>query len=583
VPWSEGEVLGLRPISGASAPARVARLDALLDLLDAARFADDADARERLWGGLGGTARGRGPEALRDASSRLLGEALQLDLADLDDDAHAFVAGVIALLSADLGLVGAAEDLAIRTAAYRDVAEHGHPRAADNARWRLYDHVRGCLLGAISAPQERRLEIAIHSYYALEDSLAPWLDDRSVHAQSPLPAPEALQTLLVSAREAVAADPRWAEVVARRARADATLEATVRGALPAARDPAWPVITLPRGVGRRDSLAPIVRVDEAEVTVDLGHPEARVAAAGAPELVPAVAAALARDGRGAVLLVAPPLLPSPALRAVTRTLFDARVARIELALREPRVAEGSGDVILQLPLEVLREGDHGPAAQALRRARLHVHLDGRGARLAVDGRWLGAQGDPGALAERLALLRRAFPREHQITVGLGDDLLVQQLIEHLRALIGGPARVFEAAAWRPAAPAPPASPPAAQVAAEERRLLLRGQLAAETARAGLEQPFPLRPGDQQRIEQLARHLLRCLPELEAPLPAGERVRLGLRFEEGRLARVEAKKPGVRLAKGRLEALQTCAEEESRGFRLREHRDVVTAEVLLAAR
>lgn len=589
VAWAEGDVLQARPISGpapaAASPAtRVARLDALLDLLDAARFADDADARERLWIGLGGTARARGPEATRDAATRLLAEAIQLDAGPgLDADAHDFVAGVIALLSADLGLVGAAEDLAIRTAAYRDVAEHGHPRAADNARWRLYDHVRGCLVGAVSAPQERRVEIAVHSLYVREDSLAAWLDDGAVHAQRPPPAPEALQTLLVEARTAATADPRWAAVAARRVAADATLEATVRSALPAARDPSWPLAALPQGTARRDSLAPIVRIDDRTLTIDLGHPEARAGERGAPELVKALEGALARDGRGAVLLVAPPMLPSPALNSVARTLLDARVARVELAVREPRVPQGSGDVIVQLPLEVVRDTDQGPAAIALRKARLHVQLDGRGARAAVDGRWLERRSDPTAVATLLGDLRRAYPREHMITVGLGDDVLYQQLIDLVRALIGGPERRFDVAAWRPTAAAAPEAPPAKAVAAEERRLQRRAELAAYTARAGLDQSFPLAAGDQQRLEQLARQLLRCLPELETPLPVGERVRLTLRFEEGRLAQLTARKPATRVPAERLAALQTCAEAEARGFRLREHRDVVTADVLLAAR
>jgi len=597
VPWATGDVLAVQPISGAGTAARVARLDALLDLLDAARFADDADARERLWAALGGTARGRGPEATRDASSQLLTEAIQLDVATgaldvatgardpagLDGDPHGFVSGVIALLSADLGLVGAAEDLSIRTAAYRDVAEHGHPRAADNARWRLYDHVRGCLHGAVSAPQERRVEIALHSLYVREDSLEPWLGDRSVHARPPLPAPGELQALLASTRAAVAVDPRWTGVVARRAAADASLESTVLGALPAARDPAWPVLALPRGIGRRDSLAPIVRVDEREVTIDLGHPAVRVAGQGAPELVPALTAALARDGRGAVLLVAPPLLPSPALAAGMRTLQAARVARIELAVREPRLEPDGGDVILQLPLEVLHDSDTGPAARALRKARLHVHLGGRGVRFAVDGQWLALQGDQAALEAQLDALRRAYPREHMITLGLGDDVLYQQLLDLLRAVVGG-GRAFEVAALRPGAAAPPEAVPAKTIAAEERRIERRIDLAT-AGRASLDQPFPLAAGDQKRLEQLANQLLRCLPELETPLPAGERLRLHLRFEEGRLARIEPEKParsGARPPATRLAAVQACAADESRGFRLREHRDVVLADVLLGS-
>ena len=115
--------------------------------------------------------------------------------------------------------------------------------------------------------------------------------------------------------------------------------------MPAARDPSWPLAALPQGTARRDSLAPIVRIDDRTLTIDLGHPEARAGERGAPELVKALEGALARDGRGAVLLVAPPMLPSPALNSVARTLLDARVARVELAVREPRVPQGSGDVI----------------------------------------------------------------------------------------------------------------------------------------------------------------------------------------------------------------------------------------------
>jgi hypothetical protein len=173
-----------------------------------------------------------------------------------------------------------------------------------------------------------------------------------------------------------------------------------------------------------------------------------------------------------------------------------------------------------------------------------------------------------------------------ITVGLGDDVLYQQLLELLRALVGGSNRAFDVAALRPGAAAPPETVPAKLVAAEERRLERRSQLATASARAGLDQPFPLTTGDQQRLEQLARQLLRCLPELETPLPAGERLRLHLRFEEGRLARIDAGKPQqltVRLPAERITALQACAEDESRGFRLREHRDIVLADVLLSAR
>ncbi|MBL8971117.1 MAG: hypothetical protein JNK56_11075, partial [Myxococcales bacterium] len=100
------------------------------------------------------------------------------------------------------------------------------------------------------------------------------------------------------------------------------------------------------------------------------------------------------------------------------------------------------------------------------------------------------------------------------------------------------------------------------------------------ARTSLQQAYPLSAGDQPRLENLARSMLRCLPELETPLAAGEPLRLDLRFEEGRLARVSARKPATRVPADRLAAAQACADLEARGFRLREHRDAVAVELQL---
>lgn len=579
VPWYEGDALQARASAGTTSAAAVARVDVLLDLLDAARFADDPAARDALWQALGGAASARGAEATREAGSRILADAIELDAAkDIDDDARGFLAGAIALLSADLGLVGAAEDLSIRTAVYRDVAD-GHPRAADNARWRLYDHVRGCLVGAVSAPQDRRVEIALHSLYVREDSLAAWLDDRSVHAQPPLPGADALIDLMTDERGKLGGDPRWRSVAGKRGPFDATLEQTVRTALPAVRDPTWPLAVMPTGTGRRDNLVPIVRIDDREVTVDLGHPDAKMAERGAPELIKALEGALARDGRGAVLLVAPPMLPSPAVNSIFRTLYDSRVARVELAIREPRVGDVAGDVVVQLPLVVVRDTDPGPSAVALRKARLHIHLGGRGVRLAVDGRWHDLRPGPTELTQLLIALDRAYPREHMITVGLGDDLLYQQLLDDIRALAGGPQRHFEVVAWRPAVAPPPDPPPAKAVAAEEKKLQTRFNLYTETMFAALDTKATLTEGDTRRLEALARQLLRCLPEIEVPLRGGDSARVDLQFEEGRLAKVVSagklgKSPGGA-------ALQRCADEEAHGFRLRETAGAVTVGVLLS--
>ncbi len=346
VVWYSGDALAARAISSdprdAPPALRLARLDLLLDLLDAARFADDPAAREQLWLGLGGTASARGEAATRDASTRLLGEAIKLDSGPLADDARSFVAGVITLLSADLGLIGAADDLAIRTAAYRDVAADGHPRAADNARWRLYDHVRGCLQGAVTAPQERRPEVAVHALYVREDSLAAWLDDRAVHAQSPPPSADELLALMLGPRDALAADPRWITTVKRRLTGDSQL-ASARARV-AAR-PARPDLAARRGPpGHRPPRQPPPdrphrrppRQRRPRLPAALARPSAAPPSWSAPSRPRWPATAAAR-----CFWSPRRCCPRPPSTRSPRTLLDARVARIELAVREPRVSSAT--------------------------------------------------------------------------------------------------------------------------------------------------------------------------------------------------------------------------------------------------
>ncbi|MCB9566565.1 MAG: hypothetical protein H6710_05025 [Myxococcales bacterium] len=563
---------------GATPAERVVRLDRLLDLFDAARFGADEGARESFWEGLGGAAMGRGPEATREGIARLLDIALALEADDaLDADQRDFVASAILLLTTDLHRPTLAEDLSIQTAAYRELVASGHPRIADNAHWRLYDHIRGCLAGAVAAPPGQRPEIAVHSLYAAEESIEGLLDDkRSVHARPALPPPASLWAMVERERDALSGDPRWAPVIKARAAADAELRATALASLPAPRDPTWEVASMPAGVGRAESLAPVVIVLDEELVIDAGRPQEIRARLGSPEAARALESALVSDGRGVVLFVARPMLPSPALRTALFALLSARVSTVEIAIREPRVGDEAGDVIVAVPLEIVRESDQGPASNALRKARIHVHLDGRGPRLAIDGRWLAArpQGER-ELGELLASLDRAYPRERMITLTLGDDVLLQQLLDLLKALVGGPDRRYDVAAWSvdrkvdAIAEGKPAD-------AEDRRLALRSGLYSPKASASITQPFPLPGGDQPRLEAMARQLTRCLPEVEGPLSAAG-ITLRMSFEEGR--RSDLKILG-KVKKARHEAITACVDDESRGFRLREQRDPVTLDIVL---
>ncbi len=523
---------------------------------------------------------GRGDEASREALARLLDEALALDdLPGLSEDEREFVASALQLLTADLHRPATAEDLSIQTSAYRQLVALGHPRIVDNARWRIYDHVRACLVGAISAPPDRRPEIAVHSLYVVDESIESYLDDsRSVHVRPTLPAPAELWALLDRERRALALIDRWAPVLERRAADDEELRLTAAAALPAPRDPTWQTLAMPAGTGRSESLAPIIRVDGQTLVIDEGRPQERREALGSPEAARALAAALIQDGRGIVLFVAPPMTPSPDLHSALRALLSAHVATVEFAIREPRVGEDTGDVILAMPLEVVRDSDRGPAALALRRARLHMHLDGRGPRLAIDGRWLSTRSaSPHDLNQLLSSLARAYPRERMITLSIGQDVLLQQLLDLLRALTGGPERRYDVAAWSVDRD-PQSIREATPLDAEDRRIERRAKLYSDAASSSIVQPFPLPGDDQGRLEMLARELTRCLPEAESKLPSAG-LNIHMSFEEGRLRDFDV--GGLkRRKKTQKEALEACIREESHGFRLREQRDPIDLEIVL---
>ncbi len=579
--WIDGPLVGSPPaevetlakLAAGDLHTRMVRLDRLLDLYDAARFAPDADARETLWAALGGNTSGVGERASREASERLLQEALALD-----DRAHlthaepvaAFTADAIMMLSTDLQPPASAEDLSIRTLVYRSIAEDGHPRLQDNARWRLYDHVRGTLAGAVEMPPQARLEVAVQALYAERDSVEDLLADTAPHARPPWPTADRLWAPIDAQREQLGAVPRWAEVVARRSGDDHALHDTLRASLPAARRDDWPLATLPAGTARAESLALVAWIHEGRLTVDAGRTLARSVSleADVVEVSQALGNALARDGRGTLLLVADPQLPSPQLRAALRAVFRAHAERLELAVREPRLAPDTSHVVTALPLYVTHAAGQRAGDRAWAAARVHVQLDGRGPRLAVDGRWLARSPSDArelrALVERIA---RAYPRERGVVVSLGGDVQLQQVIELLVALEGGPQRPFAAVGWMAdgTRPAEGAGDGDAWLAARER-------LAWPDPRVAIEQPYPLEASDQPRLEGFAKDLAVCVPELRAERALGQVV-LTLRFEAGRLRHVALVEP-KRQPKAGVAALIECVEDEGYALRLRAHREIL---------
>lgn len=553
---------------GQSGPqGRVFRLDRLLDLYDAARFAEDTSARETLWLTLGGSTSARGITASREAVLRMLDEAYALDeLADdqLDDDQRRFVADAIALLSADLFLPDSAESLIDQTLGYRMLAETGHPRIADNARFRLYDFVHGVIEGALAVGPETRDEVAVHALYAEREDISAWLEDGAPHVRPPLPSAEQLWALLDTQTTALAELPRWQAVLDRRASEDARLRETTSELLPRPRDPSWVLSELPRGTAEPESLAPIVLLQPGQLMLEPGGADAQTFAPSDAEASKRIEGLLARDGRGVLLLAADPELPSPEFAAGLAAMVRARVATIELAVHEPRIGDEPGMVVVALPLHVVHADELSPGARAIRESRIQVRLSGRGTRVAIDDRWLAINPElPSDLRSLVARLHEGYPRERVIRLSLEGDVQPRQLVELLAALIGGRNPAFVAAGW--AADQPLAPLPAKVDDAADKTLALRATLAQPRA-PKLEIDAELPELDRHHLDELALDLRVCLPELEHALPKGG-LAIALSFADGKIESVAAKGKG--LAKDRLAALEQCVDERTVGQRLRE--------------
>lgn len=572
----------LGKLARGSAEDRAVRLDRLLDLLDAARFGSHAGARDALWESLGGHTSGRGAEATREALSRLLDEAMAIDEQPrgISESTRAFVRDAIALLTTDLETPGSADDLAVRTLAYRTLAEQGHARIRDNAQWRLYDHVRGTLAGALAAAPETRSEVAVQVLYADREDLSAELADAPVQERPPWIGGRALVAELQERREALAALPAWQTVIAARNPDDEELRRTVLATLPAARDPKWAIPLRPKGTGVGESLAPVLLVGRERVEVDAGRPQARALTLGddVEPVAEALRASLAQDGRGVVLVAVDPELATDQLRRTLRAIRRAHAARIELAIREPHGKGDTAAIVTALPLELVHGKDDGAGATAIAAGRLHVHVDGKGLAFAHDGRVLATivqtPADLSAMLERIA---RAYPRERTLRVTIGEDAPLPSLLDLLVATTGGGKPRFAAVGWLKDDARPPAKPDRSADA----KLELRATLASSRTAVRIDQPFPLAGEDQGRLQAFAEQLWRCVPELETTVPASKTIELSLVFEGGRVHEVVAK-PVAKVPPARLAALRKCVEDEAYALRLREHRDRVTIGIGLVA-
>jgi hypothetical protein len=550
---------------------RVIRLDRLLDLYDAARFSGDESARETLWLALGGSSSTRGHEASREAVLRMLDEAYaldeaaqSLDEASASEDERRFVADAIALFSADLYLPDSAESLIDQTLGYRVLSETGHARIVDNAHLRLYDFVFGVLRGSLEFGPEQRYDVAVHALYSTIEDISSRFADGPPHSSEPLLGADELCALLDMQR--TAAGERWASVLtAANPDAQSLMCATLGELLPRPRDPSWVLSELPRGTGEPESLAPIVLLQPGAMVLEPGGLDALTLAPASAEARDRIAGLLARDGRGTLLLAAAPELPAPEFAAGLAAMVGARVSTIEVAVHEPRTGDEPGMAVVALPLQVVHADELSPGARAIREARIHVRLSGRGVRFAIDDRWLVASPElPSDLRSLVARLHEGFPRERVIRLSLAGDVQPQQLVELMAAIIGGRNADFVAIGW--AADQPVVALPDKLRDSADQTLAVRTMLAQPRGIA-IENAAEVPEGERGVVDKLASEVGACVPELERAMPKGG-LTITLGFADTKIVSVAARGKGV--AKDRLAAVERCIDEHTVGRRLREH-------------
>lgn len=589
--WPDAEIgaLAREPLEAVAsddAAARVRRLDRLMDLFDRARFASDAAARAQLWRGLGQISGGSapdpsdagstGPVATREAAARLLAEATAIEDrfgAKLPAEAAEFLADAIMLLSVDVNAPHDAESLEIQTLAFRSLLDVGHPRVVDNARWRLYDHLRAVLVAAAGAPAPRRLEIGVHAMLLAHEELTPWLGDAAVHVRAALPPAQAITKLGDELLAAIDADARWSETV------DGLLSAHVDATQAFAQ--VWPAdrsevegLARMRGSGRAERYAPVVRVDEDQIHVGVGQPGTSSHRRGDGRLPAVLSSVAARDGQSTLLVSASASTNAPATFDLLQACAKSAVGWLEFAVSEPRI-EGEGTVITQAPLRVVRTGDRGPEARALRQARVLVRLGGRGAVTFADEDRVDVGALPlNQLAVRIEQLRIAFPREGAVRIELQPDLQYEQLVDGLLALLG-PADEphYKIVAWWADAPVTVDADPGAPATPGQLRLDARLALAKTKAAWRVDKPFTFKAQDERAFVALLAALEAC--RLESEAAPGSELRFDLSFEAGAVTKAVATAGG-----DRQDAVQACLEEETQAFRLRSHQDrfdVVIAE------
>ncbi len=544
---------------------RLARVQRLLDLYDAARFGSDA-ARLTLTPSIEGLTEDltedRGPAASATTLDHLLNEALALESAQpLQHNtlyAHE-VAQLIALLSADQGPDQTIDDSATKLLAYRHILELAPSMVQDNAQWRRFDYARGFLELATRAPARTRRKQAALAMLLVDEQVEPYLREGPSAARPNDPTPDELWHLVAQPLSLLAQDPQWASLARAKLIESEALRQTARSALPAPRTVEPWLPRHPQGCGRGEHFGPLVYVMNDSMVIDAHRPQARTLAHTASHAARtrALNLTLASDGRGVLTVTIEPGVRSADLFQFLQASAASTAEKLEFACAEPSLTTTDAWSVAAWPLGPKLRNDVATALAP----RLLASLSGFGVRFIVDGSALAtlattARDQQAMLHE----LRALFPRQTTLALHIGNDVVPNQLYGLLHAALDGEG-AFEQLQWLPELDLP-SIPTHGDAVLARRRAWLPWVAAWHVA-----QPYPLKQADQAHLEQWTPQLAACVLELDVPPERTSAFTVSLHLAHGRVVGVDAPAGA--------DAVAACIRELSWGFRLQHHAEALT--------
>ncbi|MGB1700615.1 MAG: hypothetical protein ACPHRO_11715, partial [Nannocystaceae bacterium] len=247
---------------------------------------------------------------------------------------------------------------------------------------------------------------------------------------------------------------------------------------------------------------------------------------------------------------------------------ESGAVEVGFPMHEPAEQDGR-PVLTTLSVRRLDATTPTPGTAALRASPLEMRLSGRGLSVYVHGKQVATGLASDAYGGLMRVLHHAYPRVKVARLRLGHDAMYVQVVDLLRALLGGMDPLFEAIGLEDSEVSETdiTTPSPRELrtrwnALEERATLGRSKLTE------IEQPYPLREIDQPSVTAVGTSLSSCLPELARAPRRGLQVTLTV--DEGHVHTIESRRDGRAVPKD--SDFHICVREVTTGTRLRAHRE-----------